>query len=57
VVPTANSLPEISEVRLVPGAAPYGVYQALDWLWERPRVYETSMVAFGATMNEPPIER
>lgn len=36
VVPTANSLPDTVEVRFVPGTAPAGLYQGLDWVLEKP---------------------
>jgi hypothetical protein len=56
VVPTANSFPEISEVRFVPGTAPRGLYHELDWVLEKPRVYETSIVAPGDRIHDKPME-
>ena len=57
VDPTQNSLPEIVEVRFVPGTAPAGLYQELDWVWEKPWVYDMSSVVPGARVTEVPTER
>jgi hypothetical protein len=57
VVPIANSFPDMSEVMFVPGTAPAGLYQALDWEWEKPWVYERSSVMPFARTTEVPRER